>query len=98
MISQIIIKSPIITEKSLRDAKNGIYTFAVDKKSNKIEISKEIASQFKVHVNKITTEITKGKKKLSGRRKQVSQLPDTKKARVKLAKGEKIDLFEVGGS
>jgi len=98
MISTIIIKSPIITEKSLNDAKNGIYTFAVDKKSNKIEIRKEIESQFKIHVKGITTEIIKGKKKLSGRRRQASQLPDVKKARVKLAKGEKIDLFEVGGS
>jgi len=95
---QIVIKSPIITEKSLRDVKNGIFTFAVDKKSNKIEIGREIENLFKVHVKAITTEIIKGKKKFLGRKRQVALLPDTKKARVKLAKGEKIGLFEVGGS
>lgn len=92
-----IIKKPLITEKSLKDAARGIFTFIVDKKANKIEITKEVESQFKVHVLAVTTEIIKGKRKQVGRKKNIVRLPDVKKARVRLKSGEKIDLFEVGG-
>lgn len=92
-----IIKRPLITEKSLKDSKRGIFTFAVDKKANKIEIGREIETQFKVHVTDVTTSIIKGKRKSVGKRRTVIKLPDTKKARVRLAKGETIALFEIGG-
>ena len=33
-----IIKTPVITEKSMADKENGKYTFNVDTRANKIEI------------------------------------------------------------
>lgn len=97
MVSTVIIKKPLITEKSLKDAGRGIFTFEVDKSTNKIEIKKAVESYFKVHVVSVTTTVNKGKKKLVGKKRQVTTLPDTKKARVRLKKGERIELFEVGG-
>lgn len=91
-----IIKKPVITEKSLRDARSGVFTFIVDKRAAKTEIKKEIREMFKVHVRKITTCVIKGKKRLVGRKRRPVYEPDVKKARVKLNPGEKIDLFEVG--
>ena len=37
-----IIKRPIITEKTTKLAENGVCTFEVDKKANKIEIANAI--------------------------------------------------------
>lgn len=91
----IIIK-PIITEKSLRDVQKGIFTFAVFKNATKSQVSAAVEKIFNVHVASITTVKIKGKRVVAGRRRMEVFRPDTKKARVKLLKGEKIDLFETG--
>lgn len=92
-----IVHKPIITEKSLKEAQNGIYTFAVEKVASKPEIQKAIEDLFKVHVVKITTVLSKGKKRLVGKRRTPVKESGIKKARVTVKKDEKIDLFEVGG-
>lgn len=91
-----IIRKPIITERSFTDAQNGIFTFSVDPKASKSEIKKVIEELFKVHVKSVTTSIVKGKRRLVGKKRLPVYEADWKKARVALAKGEKIDLFEVG--
>lgn len=94
----IIIKRPIITEKSFSDANRGIFTFEVAINSNKTEIKKDIEKLFSVHVVSITSTILKGKKRRAGKTRKQVKLPDIKKVRVKLKSGEKIPLFEVGQS
>ncbi len=94
----ITLLKPIITEQSLKSAALGKFTFMVAKAANKIQISQEIAAQFKVHVLDIKTLIVKGKTKRTGRKRQIVKSPDWKKAVVTLKSGEKIDLFEVGGT
>lgn len=89
-----IVKKPLITEKALKDAQKGIYTFSVEKSAGKKEIAREIESLFKVHVKNITTQIVKGKEKTVGRNRQKTIMPDKKKARVRLASGEKIEVFD----
>ena len=96
MIIASIIKKPIITEKSLRDAQMGVFTFEVDKNANKNQIREKIENLFKVHVKKITSATFKGKKRLVGKKRSPVYEPDRKKAWVKLLPAEKIDLFEVG--
>jgi large subunit ribosomal protein L23 len=91
-----IIKKPIITEKSLKDAADGFFTFEVDKKANKPQIRQAIEEMFKIHVTAISTIVVKGKKRLVGKKRMAVESPVRKKARVKLLKGEKIGLFEVG--
>ena len=94
MQTQDIIIKPIISEKSLKDAALGKYTFLVNKKANKTEIKKAIEEVFEVKVVKIMTNITKGsttKNTKVGRK--VSVFSD-KKARVVLLKGQSIAIFD----
>lgn len=93
----IIIKKPIITEKSLKSAQKKIYTFLVEKTATKKIIKQSIEKMFGVHVVKINTVNKKGKKRLVGKRKTPVYESSTKKAKVILQKNEKIDLFDVGG-
>ena len=94
--SLIIVKRPIVTEKSLRDSASGVYTFEVDLSANKKQIVKEVEMLFKVHVKQIKTLIVKGKKKAYGKKRILKKQADIKKARVQVKAGEKIDLFETG--
>ena len=96
MITSPIIIKPVISEKSFRQAKDGIYTFIVKKYANKAMISREIEKLLKVNVTGISTQITKGKQKLVGRKRQKARKPDIKKARLKLKKGQTIEIFETG--
>jgi len=96
MDGRLILTKPIITEKSLKDASNGVFTFEVNKYANKIEIKKAIEEMFKVHVKRVTTTLRKGKERRVGNKRLIVKNPDSKRARVKLLAGEKIDLFEVG--
>jgi len=84
---------PLTTEKSLADAKDGCYTFIVDKDLTKAQIRKAIEQAFEVHVVTIrTARIKAGKKKnLKG---QIQKKKAAKKAWVTLAQKEKINLFE----
>ena len=92
-----IIISPIITEKSMKDAGEGKFTFEVIKEAHKDEIKKTVERNFNVHVVNISTSIRKGRSMRSGVRRTEKKLKDIKKAIVTLKKGEKIGLFELGG-
>jgi len=91
------IIAPIISEKSMNDAGNGKFTFKVEKTANKGKIKKEIENKFKVNVIKVSTMVVKGKSKKTGKKRMETKTSDWKKALVVLKKGQKIDLFEVGG-
>ena len=94
MQTQHIILKPIISEKSLKDAMVGKYTFLVNKKANKTEIRKAIEEVFDVKVIKILTNITKGSTTRNTRiGRQVTVFAD-KKARVTLQKGQSIAIFD----
>ncbi len=88
-----MILKPVFTEKSLKDAKNGKYTFWVDKSKNKSQIKAIIKTFFEVTVTKIATSTLKGSKKRS-LRGIVQTIPARKKATVELKAGDKITIFE----
>ncbi|MDO8515310.1 MAG: 50S ribosomal protein L23 [bacterium] len=90
----ILIK-PIITEKSMQDAKNGRFTFEVGKDANKQSIMFAAAEMFKVHPVSVTTIIVKGQRTKFGKRRQEKEVTSWKKALIKLKKDEKIDLFDI---
>ena len=86
-----IIKAPVITEKSANIAQNeGKYVFKVDPKANKTEIKQAIEKIFKVNVVEISTLNEKPKKRRVGRYSGLSNR--SKKAFVKLADGQSIDI------
>lgn len=89
-----IIFEPIVSEKSydLIEEEN-TYTFVVDRRSNKTEIKQAIATIFDVEVVSVNTMNRKGKLKRTGY--MLGKRKDTKRALVKLADGDKIDIFEV---
>ena len=90
-----IIIRPVITEKSMREASLGKFTFQVAKEADKTTIRKAVEEKFKVSVLSITTSVIKGKTRRFGKRMKEAVLSSWKKAVVELKKGQKIDLFEV---
>ena len=85
-----IIKKPILTEKS-ESAKQGlVYSFVVDKNSNKNTIKKAVENIFSVKVNNVRTINVKGKMK---RYKMFEgQRNEWKKAMVTLKEGYRIEI------
>lgn len=89
-----IIFEPIVSEKSydlIEDSNT--YTFVVDRRANKTQIKQAVASIFDVKVLSVNTMNRKGKLKRTGY--VLGKRKDTKRALVKLADGDKIDIFEV---
>ncbi len=89
-----IIFEPIVSEKSydLIEDEN-TYTFVVDWRANKTEIKQAVSSIFDVKVVSVNTMNRKGKVKRTGY--TLGKRKNTKRALVKLADGDKIDIFEV---
>ena len=85
------IKSPHLTEKvtDLMNQSNQ-YAFKVDISSTKREIKKAVESYFSVKVERVRVLKVKGKTKRS--RYRVKKRPDWKKAYVRLAQGQSIEV------
>lgn len=94
MNNNIVIR-PVITEKSMSGTHTGKFTFVVAKNAHKNEIKKAVEKQFQVHVVAVWTSIVKGKSKKAGKRRSIVKGSPWKKAVVKLAKGEKISVFDM---
>lgn len=92
-----VIIAPIITEKSMRDAAIGRYTFKVATTVNKPFIKQAIEEKFKVKILKIMVSIVKGKTDRRGVKREEFIKTAWKKATVQLAKDQKIGLFDIGG-
>lgn len=91
---QIIIKRPIISEKSMKLAGNGLYTFLVNKEADKPEIRQAIEEQFGVDVVSIKTINVKSRRKMQRNRRGYTVQPASKKALVLLKSGQKLAIFE----
>jgi large subunit ribosomal protein L23 len=86
---------PVFTEKSLREAKIGNYTFKVTPTMNKKQIAAIIAKIFGVKVISVRTMKKGGEKGRNARGRNFS-IKAVKKAIVTLKQGDKIDIFEEG--
>jgi large subunit ribosomal protein L23 len=93
----VIIK-PIMTELAIKEARDGKYTFAVAGHADKKIIKKAIEAAFAVHAVRIQTRIMKGKTKRAGLKRTIVRQTIWKKATVTVQSGEKIPLFEPGGT
>lgn len=91
-----ILKRPIITEKSMKEAEKARFTFEVERQADKKTIKKTVENLFSVQVLSVATRIVKGKTKRFGKRAKQVALAEYKKATVQLSPGQKIGLFEVG--
>ena len=89
-----VILRPVVSEKSYALLDQGVYVFLVRPDANKIEIRQAVESIFSVNVVKVNTLNRKGKRKRRRRQPKMGKRPDTKRAIVTLAEGQKIPLFE----
>lgn len=90
----IVIKKPVISEKSMKLAKGGLYTFLVDKKARKPLIGQAVEELFGVKVQAVRTANFKEERKAQKKVRGYFTVPGFKKAYVQLKKGQKIPLFE----
>ncbi|MES2648847.1 MAG: 50S ribosomal protein L23 [Bacteroidota bacterium] len=94
-LSDVLIK-PVLTEKVNKQIeKNRSYTFIVDRKSNKLEIKKAIQEFYGVTVTEVNTSVVPAKTKSRNTKSGVitGRKPAKKKAMVKVAEGEEINLY-----
>jgi large subunit ribosomal protein L23 len=89
-----VIIRPVVSEKSYALLDQGVYTFIVHPDANKIEIRQAVESVFNVRVANVNTLNRPGKRKRNRRTWTFGRRPDTKRAIVTLAGGDRIDLFE----
>ena len=89
-----IIIRPVVSEKSYAAFDENVYTFVVAADANKIEIRQAVEQIFNVSVVKVNTLNRKGKRKRHRRKPIFGKRPDTKRAVVTLAEGQRIPLFE----
>ena len=91
-----VIVRPVVTERSmeLSTDENGKpqYAFIVSRDANKLEIKHAVEKLFKVSVSQVNTMNYRGKARRVGR--HLGKRAAYKKAIVRLADGESIDVYE----
>ena len=87
-----VILAPVVSEKSYSLLDQNAYTFVVHPEANKTEIRQAVEAIWDVKVIGVNTVNRKGKSKRF--RYTMGKRPDTKRAVVKLAEGDKIEIFE----
>ncbi len=99
-MSRNILIRTVITAKSDKLMGKKVYTFVVDKKANKLEVTRAIESMFNVSVDSVNTAVIPGKSKTRSTKSGMvkGMKPAYKKAFITLQEGEKIDIFGEGGS
>ena len=86
-----VLLAPVVSEKSYALLDQNKYTFLVDPAANKTEIKIAVEKVFKVTVTGVNTINRVGKKRRT--RYGTGRRPDTKRAIVTVADGDRIDLF-----
>lgn len=97
-----VILAPVLTEKATgeMEARN-VYTFLVNPDANKAQIAQAVESAWDVKVEDVRTANYRGKARRAmmgrfARTSKIGRRPAVKKAMVRLAEGDHIELYEVG--
>jgi large subunit ribosomal protein L23 len=86
-----ILIAPVISEKSYGLLDEGKYTFIVAPDANKTQVRLAVEQVFGVKVTGVNTANRPGKRRRT--RNGWGKRPDTKRAIVTLAEGDRIDIF-----
>ena len=89
-----VIIRPVVSEKSYAGLEQNTYTFLVDPRANKTEIKEAVQVIWNVQVVSVRTLNRTGKVKRRGY--TLGKRADQKRAIVKLAEGDSIEIFESG--
>lgn len=88
-----VIRRPMITEKSSEQREEkSIVAFEVARKATKTDVKRAIETWYGVKVAEVRVANMHGKTRRQGR--YVGRRPDWKKAYVRLAPGQSIDVFQ----
>ena len=90
-----ILLKPLMTEKSNAAQSSGLYSFLVQKTSNKISIKREIERIYNVRVASVRTLIHPSKRKARYMKRRIieGRRAGYKKAYVQLIQGDAIDFY-----
>ena len=92
---RLTLLKPLITEKTMRLAQAGQFTFLVNKEVTKPAVAQAVEEQFKVNAIKVTTSGVKGKTRRTGKRRLASKTAGSKKAVITLKPGQMIEYFKL---
>lgn len=88
-----ILVAPLVSEESWRLQEANMYTFKVHPEASKAQIKRAVEEIFKVHVVAVRTMNMPGKPRKQ-RFYQEGRTPRWKKAVVRLAEGNRIDIYQ----
>jgi large subunit ribosomal protein L23 len=90
-----VLVKPLVTEKVTKENEKGVFGFVVLKNANKVQIKNEIQKTYNVRVESVRTMICAGKNKVKHTKSgvQAGKTQSYKKAIVKVAAGEVIDIY-----
>ena len=91
-----VLLAPVVAEKSYGLLDQNKYTFLVAKDANKTEIKIAVEKVFDVKVTNVNTVNRVGKTRRT--RAGLGKRPDTKRAIVTVADGQRIDIFGQTGA
>ena len=96
-----VIVSPVVTEKTTEQMATNLYTFIVNKRANKHDISRAVEALWDVTVEDVRTMRypTRAKRAMLGRMAKnwkLGRKPSFKKAVVQLAQDDEIEFYEMG--
>jgi len=89
----MIIKRPLVTEKSIAAQVGGKYGFVVDNKATKSQVAHEFESLFGIKPLMVNIFIVKGKVKSNWKTRTPINRPNFKKAIITVKKDQKIDIL-----
>ena len=92
MLARQVIIEPVVSEKSYALMADGKYTFRVDDRAHKTQVARAVEEIFEVTVTEVRTMQVRSKPKRRGLHS--GRTRGWKKAIVKLAPGDRIELFE----
>lgn len=92
-----MVVTPRISEKAYKSAQDGTYVFNVPLSANKATVAVQVEADYGVKVIDVRLVVATGKNIRSSRGKRAMpitvQRQDKKKAYVRLAEGDKLNLF-----
>jgi large subunit ribosomal protein L23 len=88
-----VILRPVVSEKSYAQYDERVYTFAVARDANKIEIKQAVEAIFNVTVTNVNTLNRSGKRKRNRRTGTWGTRTGQKRAIVSLVPGDEIEIF-----
>ncbi len=92
-----IIAAPHASEKAAALAERGQYVFRVARDATRAEVKKAVETIFEVEVKGVQVLNVKGKVRAAPGRRPSSRRPGWKKAYVRLAAGQEINLTDLQG-